>query len=236
MPNLRSTFWYARWSRCFLKVPTCTFRWRAVKWLLSPLYSIPCTWTVGELGSKFLQDGFFDSTIGDLLPAVVSNVLHLNIIIFQRFTPPPVMFGSPLEVNNSIGTIFLVYHPSHQGHYNAALKCVEEQKFSESGSTKKVFCCSCGINISIEGRKSCKSQPLYASRCKCYKNSVSCSLACRCKKCANEIDHHQMSENEREDITLCSNQTHQLRRNLHNIEMKPWHPLFGQILRPLYWV
>ena len=135
---------------------------------------------------KFLQDGFFNNAIGDLLPTVISNVLHLNIIIFQRLISPPVMFVSPRELNNSIGTIFLVYDPSHQGHYDAALKCVEEQKRNESGkSNKDTFCCSCGVNSSIEGKKSCKSQPLYASRCSCYKNSVSCSLACRCKNCDN---------------------------------------------------
>ena len=113
---------------------------------------------------KFIQDGFFNSAIGDLLPTVISNVLHLNIIIFQKLISPPIMYVSPVQVDRSIGTIFLIYNPLHQGHYDAALKCVHEEKSNESGkSTKKA--CSCGVNSSVEGKKSCKSQPLYASRC-----------------------------------------------------------------------
>ena len=45
--------------------------------------------------------------------------------------------------------------------------------------------CSCGVNSLATGRKSCIPQPLYASRCGCYKSSSPCGLACQCKNCAN---------------------------------------------------
>lgn len=171
---------------------------------------------------KLIQDGFFNSAIGDLLPTVISNVLHFNIIIFQRFISPPVIFVSPVEVDKSIGTIILVYNLMHQGHYDAALKCVHEEESNKSGkSTKKA--CSCGINSSAEGKKSCKLQPLYASRCTCYKNSVSCSVACRCKNCDNPYGSRPpwVKESEHKGVIFCRNETYQVQKNLLKREMKP---------------
>ena len=148
---------------------------------------------------KYKQDGFFASAIGDLLPIVISNILHLNIIIFKTVGSPPTMFVSPCDEITNIGTIFLVYDPLHSGHYDAALKCINYEEGGQCTKTvKKMFNCSCGVNASGDGKKSCKLQPHYASRCNCYKNSVSCSAACRCKNCNNPFGSRpQPSERKR---------------------------------------
>ena len=89
------------------------------------------------------------------------------------------------EVELVLGTVFVVYDPTGPGHYDAALpfnKCGDE-KAKEKKTT--AISCSCGVNSADSARKSCIPLPHYNSRCKCYRQSQSCTSICRCKNCAN---------------------------------------------------
>lgn len=77
-----------------------------------------------------------------------------------------------------------MHTPECPGHYDAA-EPVNTAKAQENNIMKKSSCCSCGVNSTAEGRKSCIRQPHYASRCGCYKSSTACGFACRCKNCGN---------------------------------------------------
>ena len=134
---------------------------------------------------KFLNVGYFNSCIGDLMPYVMANVLNVSIVVIPVDARIPVMYVSPQEVTNR-GTVFLVYTQEGPGHYDAAVKCDKQELTLKGGlGTKHFFSCSCGVNSSGTSRKACTAQPLYASRCGCYKNSKACGLTCRCKNCAN---------------------------------------------------
>ena len=133
---------------------------------------------------KFASVGHFDSVVGDLMPYAISNILGINIVIIPTDCHTPVMYVNPTEVSNK-GIIFLVYTPHTQecpGHYDAAEPV---NKVTVKENKKRSSCCSCGVNSTVAGRKSCITQPHYASRCACYKSSTACGLACRCKHCAN---------------------------------------------------
>ena len=83
------------------------------------------------------------------------------------------------------GTIFLVYQGNAQGHYDAALPSKQKDTITTlTDSVVMEIKCSCGKN-SKEDVLSCVHRPLYASRCKCYKNGVPCSIMCKCKDCKN---------------------------------------------------
>ena len=131
--------------------------------------------------SKFLQDGYYDSALGNIIPLALATALQVPFIIFSKNQHTPLMYITP-EIITVDAAVSLVYTPSGPGHYDAALPC----STPASISTKPVqsIRCSCGINKKTQG-PSCKPNPFYNTRCKCYKNSRSCSPLCHCKECAN---------------------------------------------------
>lgn len=117
---------------------------------------------------RFLEDGYFNSVVGDLMPLALANALHVNIIIFSNDRQ---LYVTP-DIDSPLGTIFLVYTAFGAGHYDAALPfCMHPitQIPQASPSLSIVLGCSCGVNTVSQGRKSCKSLPHYATRCRCYK-------------------------------------------------------------------
>ena len=68
--------------------------------------------------SKFLEDGHYDSCVGNLMPLAMANVLHANFVILRPYDQP--LYVSPEDLICH-GTIFLVYQGSGTGHYDAAL-------------------------------------------------------------------------------------------------------------------
>lgn len=134
--------------------------------------------------SKFLEDGYYDSSVGNLMPLAMSNALQACFVIIRAEEHP--LYITP-EGCTSHGTIFLVYHSGGSGHYDAAVSCLGTDNghfTTHIQSTSTVVKCSCGVN-SKELRAVCMPQPLYATRCKCYKSGESCSPLCKCKNCQN---------------------------------------------------
>ena len=118
------------------------------------------------------------------MPLALATALCIHIIILTNEPRSQRMYVTP-EVELVLGTVFVVYDPTGPGHYDAALpfnKCGDE-KAKEKKTT--AISCSCGVNSADSARKSCIPLPHYNSRCKCYRQSQSCTSICRCKNCAN---------------------------------------------------
>jgi len=137
---------------------------------------------------RFLQDGFYNNDVGDLMPVAMATALLTNIIIFRQNEDHHVhpMYVVPMNGSPN-GTVFLVYNPAGTGHYDAAIPCSYSLKSTNTADldmlTKKNSC-SCGVNP-IKSKTSCSPNPTYATRCKCYNKGLPCSSMCKCKECAN---------------------------------------------------
>ena len=128
---------------------------------------------------KFLQIGYFNSQLGNLMPVAMATVLQCYIVLFKTdgnnhlYVTPQV--APPMEAQER--TIFVVYNPEGAGHYDAALtfNCPE----LKTPTTK----CNCGVNKPHS--KSCVPRDNFSSRCVCLKSGKGCTALCRCKNCEN---------------------------------------------------
>ena len=148
--------------------------------------------------NKFLQNGYFASVLGDLMPLAMATILNVNILIFVRNSHSPMYVTSLTDCSEK--TIFLFYDPQGPGHYDAALPYSymndQSNKASIESEVKSVtsqVSCSCGVNKN-NSTSSCAPNPLYASRCKCYKSGKPCNSCCRCKHCCNPCGVKPCSE------------------------------------------
>ena len=69
---------------------------------------------------RFLEDGYYNSVVGDTMPLALATALHAYLIIFTTDPENPFMYVTPDSVSN-VGTLFLVYTPFGSGHYDATL-------------------------------------------------------------------------------------------------------------------
>jgi len=137
---------------------------------------------------KFLQDGFYNSSVGDLMPVAMATALLANIIMFRQNKDSQAhpMYVVPINGTPN-GTIFLVYHPAGTGHYDAAIPCSYAASKSinpDFDTFHKTISCSCGVNTT-KSKTSCSPNPTYATWCKCYNKGLPCNSTCKCKECAN---------------------------------------------------
>ena len=78
---------------------------------------------------RFLDDGYFNSDLGDTMPLALATALCIHIIILTNEPRSQRMYVTP-EVELVLGTVFVVYDPTAPGHYDAALpfnKCGDEK-------------------------------------------------------------------------------------------------------------
>lgn len=139
--------------------------------------------------NKFLTSSFYDSELGDTMPLALCTALQFSIIIFSTDARVPTMYVTP-EIVASEATAFLVHTPQDdekltKGHYDYAVPfhnisgcSVSELQFNSSS-------CRCGVNKKDKSILSCKPTPFRATRCKCFKQSRSCTSLCNCSNCAN---------------------------------------------------
>ena len=126
-----------------------------------------------EEAKKYLNDGYYDSQLGNLMPLAMAEALESNFILFRTDDVQP-LFVTPQCVSIH-RTIFLVYDPQGSGHYDAALTYQSTHALPKSKPIK----CSCGVNRK-EASHSCCKQVHYASRCICLKAGNPCTDFCRC--------------------------------------------------------
>ena len=134
---------------------------------------------------KFLQNGFFDSAIGDLMPLAMATALKASIVIIISGCQYHPTYVTPL-VGSPIDMMFLLYNPTESGHYDAIIPYIYTVKESKASNKphKERGSCRCGVNGNNLG-KSCSPNQSYATRCKCYLSSTPCNSYCRCKYCNN---------------------------------------------------
>ena len=133
--------------------------------------------------NKFLQDGFYASSVGDLMPLAMATILQTSILIIPTTSNNHPFYVTP-QAGCMEGTIILVYNPTGPGHYDAALPYSSTVGQSTVSTLTTTARCRCGVNKKNSG-SICSPSAVYSSRCKCYLNSQPCGSQCSCKGCAN---------------------------------------------------
>ena len=133
--------------------------------------------------NAFLENGVYNTSIGDLMPLAIATVLQASLVIITSNSQMPPMYVVPM-VGTVEGSIFLIYNPTGAGHYDAALHYARQTITIDKTIPVELGGCSCGVNRK-NSMKSCASNAFYSTRCKCYRKSKSCSMLCRCKECGN---------------------------------------------------
>lgn len=85
---------------------------------LGPNKADYCIWDFDSEASRFLQDGYYFSMLGDAMPLAMANALKSNIMVFQSTVNLPVTYISPREPSCNI--IFIAYTDCGPGHYDSA--------------------------------------------------------------------------------------------------------------------
>ena len=131
--------------------------------------------------NRFTENRYFYSELGNTMP--LATALQFSIVIFSKDPNTPTMYITP-EVITTEATAFLIYTPSGQGHYDAAIAC-HNLSTQTSPDHLKPASCSFGTGNKTLTNASCKPSPFYRTRCNCYKGSRSCSALCLCINCAS---------------------------------------------------
>ena len=139
--------------------------------------------------NQFLQDGHFQSELGDTMVNCLSNSLGVSVILFSD-NGTPVQAIRPTRENKIDKPICLVHSSEGAGHYDSAVFLRSQSRFKEETdnfektSKKWVKGCSCGKN----GRHAtlrCTKNEKYKTRCPCFFNKKECTSLCRCRNCQN---------------------------------------------------
>ena len=67
---------------------------------------------------KFLRDGFYNSSLGDLMPVAMATALQTIIVIITTNPDSDLLYAVPI-VGSPDGTICVLYHLFGTGHYDA---------------------------------------------------------------------------------------------------------------------
>ena len=145
--------------------------------------------------NQFLQDGYYQSELGDTMVNCLSNALGVNVILFSD-NGTPMQAIRPSRTCKIDKPICLVHSSEGTGHYDSAAFLRSQPRFREEPnkheniSKKLGKGCSCGKN----GRDStmrCTTNEKYKSRCPCFLNKE-CTSLCRCRNCQNGryLDHN----------------------------------------------
>ena len=104
--------------------------------------------------NKFLEIGYFNSPLGNLLPVAMATMLRRYIVLFRTDNNNHLYVSPQVEAKER--NIFVLYNPVGAGHYDAAVtfNCARQ----ETPTTK----CSCGVN-GLQS-KSCVPRH-FSSRC-----------------------------------------------------------------------
>lgn len=125
---------------------------------------------------RFLETGFYDSEVGNLMPLAMATALQSHFVLFKADNNTPLYITPELDPTQK--TIFLVYYSEGSGHYDAAIPFNTCQQITPQLPTK----CSCGVNRDL---KACLPSVRYPSRCPCLRSGRGCTSLCRCRNCQN---------------------------------------------------
>ena len=144
-----------------------------------------------EEASAFFSSGVFASSIGDIMPLALSNVLQVPIFILSTQTLVPFIEIHPRRFSETSAAIFLTYNHAGPGHYNALVARLERQHDHDGNEQCHTIThgvndiddvdrriCRCGINQK-SGTAGTKRK--YSSRCRCIALFGQCTDKCKCK-------------------------------------------------------
>lgn len=139
---------------------------------------------------RFLQDGFFDAELGNLMISSLSNFLGTPIIVFTSIRDVPLLHFAPKEPVVQV-PILVAYNQSGLGHYDS-VAFVENSSHNTSVTQNcmKLYSCSCGKNDHIQQSR-CVMSSSYSSRCPCLKAKSKCTTKCNCRGCQNPYGKDQ---------------------------------------------
>ena len=109
--------------------------------------------------TKFLQNGYHDSELGNTMPLAMANALKISFVIFTSLSTSPVFFVTPREPSTEV--LYLAFAYCGPGHYDSAI-------FTGEIVTVKVKC-RCGVNTyqhDQENQVACSHQGGRHSSCK----------------------------------------------------------------------
>ena len=109
---------------------------------------------------KFLDSGYYNSQLGDLMQLPMANVLQAHVILLRTDTNIPWYITPDFDTQDK--TIILVYYASGPGHYDSAVPFTWAHRTSPD---EKITRCSCGVNTKGREAQACCPQPRYAIRC-----------------------------------------------------------------------
>ena len=131
---------------------------------------------------QFKSNGFYNNDIGDFIPTAFSVILRTIIVVFDITDLNNPKFFTPEECTDAKNPIiFLVYDPFPKArHYVVALPFLQTETLSaaSSKSVTPLIKCRCGVNSKDPRRKACQLSTSYPSRCKCIRQSKSCTDKC----------------------------------------------------------
>lgn len=135
-----------------------------------------------------MQNGYFDSALGDTVVLALSNVLCLPIIVFSSIEHYPVINVTPRSIALPV-PVFIAYNQYGSGHYDGVIQSLNHPIPMPTipSDMSKGTRCNCGKNDKT-GKMSClpqESKYTTITRCPCYKSDMPCNTSCACKNCAN---------------------------------------------------
>ena len=128
--------------------------------------------------TKFLQNGYYDSELGNTMPLAMANALKVSLVVFTSLSSSPVFFVTPREPSTDV--LYLAFTYCGPGHYDGAI-------FTGKNTTITVKC-RCGVNTcqyDKENWVACSHQGGRHSSCKYLAAGNACSSSCGCKGCSN---------------------------------------------------
>ena len=69
--------------------------------------------------TKFLQNGHYDSELGNTMPLAMANALKVTFVVFTSLSSSPIFFVTPRE--HSTGVLYLAFTYCGPGHYDGAI-------------------------------------------------------------------------------------------------------------------
>lgn len=127
--------------------------------------------------SKFLQNGYYNSALGDTMPLAMATALNISIVILTSIPSSPVFFVSPPTTSELV--LYLAFTSFGSGHYDALVLKSDVQP------TRRVTKCRCGLTSNKVDYIACAHRDGRHSSCRCLAKGQSCSALCKCKNCTN---------------------------------------------------
>lgn len=154
-----------------------------------------------EEAEKYRVLGVHNSSLGDAMLLGLSNLLHLQMVLFMSIPSWPHTTVSPRDPPLCQVPMYLAYNHTGSGHYALVLPEEPNEDMNSceishtDGEKSRKFCrCGRGRNAKDKNRINCCNQQAYSSRCPCLRSNSACSETCQCIGCGNTFGSRSNTE------------------------------------------